>query len=351
MLKKIFAGAFGGGVCGVTLVGALRAEVLVDVDPHEALMDPSKRENKMLRRTHKSVDWNGVKITYDAFTEPQKKDPLIVYVAPPSFVASRSSFLDVAEFVSPNFVVTETPGYGANGKRGIGASEINREKLTEGIERLLEDISATYTEKEPVVVVTAGHASPYLADIHKRRPDLVSRVAMFNPTIRGPFPSAQYALNKKNKTFMAGVIATARSLAWILYQIPLFSSGMHYLANYPSNIEHQLRSHVFVEESMITPTSIALNQTFSRTGTCIGKAGFLVGKTDTEEDTFKNALDGCDKGTVLTIIGKDTPPNAQTALLIVEGAKIQIVSTKGMLRSFEEYPAQTGAILKKWLSE
>ena len=237
------------------------------------------------------------------------------------------------------------------GVRGIGAADINAASLTSGLERLLEDVHAT-SGADPLTVVTAGHASGFIADVRRRRPELVKRIVFLNPTIRGPFPSAQFALENKGKNAVAGIISAARSLAWVLYQIPYFASGMHFLANYPDNIEHQLRSHVFVDEKSITRDAIALNQRFSRAGTCLPKAGFLVGKADTDEDDFVNNLGAIEpKQDILVIIGKHTPKNAQTALGVIRQRGIEMKDTPGMLRSFEEYPTETAAVLKEWLNK
>lgn len=340
-----------GAIGGVSAVGVFLAEPLIDEDPHEALLDVGKRKNKRLHRTKHSFDWQGAQLSYDEYfaKESKRSKGMVVYIAPPSFVASRAMFLDLAESVSENFIVTETPGYGSNGKREIGKSQLNCEMLTDGIETMLEDISKKTGSEGFLTVVASGHASPYLCSIAERRKDLVGQIAILNPTMRGPFPSAQRALENKGNSVAAGIFAAARKLAWVLYQVPLFGPGMHYLANYPSNIEHQLRSHVFIGKSMINADSVKWNQALSRSGTCLPKAAFLVGKTDTPEQTFGDSLFGARDAISACIIGSDTPSNAQTAIPLVRKAGIKVQTTKGMLRSFEEFPDVTAALLRQSL--
>ena len=41
------------------------------------------------------------------------------------------------------------------------------------------------------MLVAAGHAAFYALDIAARRPDLVDKVVLLNPTFRGPLPTAR----------------------------------------------------------------------------------------------------------------------------------------------------------------
>jgi len=136
-----------------------------------------------------------------------------------------------------------------------------------------------------------------------------------------------------------------RSISWLLYQIPYFGSGMHYLLNTPSNIEHQLRTHVFYQDSMINENSILLNHTFSRTGTSLPKCAFLVGRLDTSIEQFANSLSKISPS-VSVIVGTDSPPNTQYAMSAINRSGVKVYKTPGMLRSFEEYPTETSRMLR-----
>lgn len=287
------------------------------------------------------------------------KDP-VVFIAPPSFVSSRAAFLGMAELACDAFVVTETPGYGANGLTSVSAKELSPAALTARLETLLEDVQTgllSYSSSSRALpssgssdggggvggggltVVAAGHAAPYVADICARRPGLISRVVLLNPTMRGPLPSARAGMESSGKGTAARVMGSVIELAWTLYQVPLFGDGMHFCANTGPNIEHQLRSHVFIDEASISAEAIQHNLEFSRTGAHLPKGAFLTGRADTPEASWASAcqaLAAKQSGSVL--VGSDSPENTQAALPAARSAGLPFAESPGALRSFEEFP-------------
>jgi len=325
-LGRILRRAAGVGLAGgvVTLAAAGHyADQLVDADPHEALLAPALLSTPFTRTRH-ITQWRlpaggGVEtavgllvpLTYDEYHRasnlyresretpavrnaiPDDNPPNIVkgtcvFIAPPSFVSSRSIFLATAALAADHFILTETPGYGANARRGIGPQELTGATLTSGLERMLEDIAAAPGTATPINVVAAGHAAPYLADIARRRPELFDRLVLLNPTMSGPLPSAhnKSSTSATARTLLSGMM----SAAWAMYQVPLLGPGLHFLTQTQANIERQLRTHVYARAENITAENVRRNQVFARTGTPLPKCAFLVGKCDTEATAFAFAL-------------------------------------------------------------
>merc|ERR1712129_53646 len=103
----------------------------------------------------------------------------------------RTSFLDAAERVNSNFVITEVPGYGKNAKRGIEKDLLEPSHLIEGVGKIMDDINKHSMPGTIVYVVASGHASPYVTELKRVKPEIVSKLVLLNPTIRGPLASAQ----------------------------------------------------------------------------------------------------------------------------------------------------------------
>eukprot|EP01147_Barroeca_monosierra_P001266 gene1266-4474_t len=304
----------------------------------------------------------------------------ILFIAPPSFVSSRTIFFDMAFRHFGNFAVTELPSYGLN-KQNIRPEHYTPTVFESALATLVaqyrkqhselilmpstitnsdEDSPRVQPERlKGVVVIAAGHAAFSALKVAQRHPELFSQLVLLNPTFRGPLPTVRFDLQSQGKELVASALDLTSSILWKIYQVPYLGDLLHKLFTSPETIKRQLESHVFVNKSQITDATILRNQEFALEGPILGKCAFLVGRADplSSRQELTQLIEHGSKVPTLCIMGAGAPDISRADLEPLRTiakkklSNVTVIETKGALRSFEEFPSDIGDIIHTFVEQ
>lgn len=346
---------------GVVAVGAYDRATVKNMECHERFLNLKEswlyQSHTQYKRTTHAVQWNDHELSFDRYTRSDKKpigtekgkytlepNRAIVMFAPPSFVSSRSTFVGLFSWLKcSTLVVTEVAGYGINGAIGSGADELTPAALESSMEAILEEV-VQQQHGEPVNVIATGHTGMYALKLAERRPELLHKVALLNPTYRGPLPTAEFDSGKD--------LSGLKSFLFTLFGLPIVGFGINHVFSSYGNIKQQLLSHVYSPEYVTRPV-IQRNVEWSRSGYPLSKAAFLVGHADgfksREELTdFLSNSSNLDPTRVRVYMGFTAPDTNKGDLDPLQAAGFRLLLTVGALRSYVEYPKDLGCLLNNY---
>ncbi|EDQ88850.1 uncharacterized protein MONBRDRAFT_37321 [Monosiga brevicollis MX1] len=368
----------GGGVGVAAYIKGSEARAISSrLDPHEPLLAAAEKDGWVRQR--RSIRFSSPitssdtshhvhgDLTIDCYangiTGDIDKKNFTLFVAPPSMVASRSIFLEMAPFVSNTFGVTEMPSFGVN-QIDLRASQLNAEVMEHGLEQTLRTLQKEDPKHEGAYVVAAGHAGFYALKLAQRCPELFSSLVLLNPTFRGPLTTAAFNKQEEGDTISAMGLGALRRALWALMRIPFLGEALNAASNSPENIKKHLLSHVYSDEAHVTEEVVALNEEFALAGNHLPKAAFLTGQLDPlrEREDLTPLLEGGFKVPTMILLGHDSPASVKADVqpLFVkaderaqtgEGERSIGVDTPGALRSFVEYPSLVGNLVRAHIQQ
>eukprot|EP00045_Choanoeca_perplexa_P006031 m.50497 g.50497 ORF g.50497 m.50497 type:complete len:380 (-) comp13427_c0_seq1:34-1173(-) len=365
------AGAVGLGAAAY-IQGSQARDLSRALDVHEPLL--AAFANDEWKRTTLSLPWSTPRtvgdsathvfgdLTVDCYDNGIKHDldkkSFTLFVAPPSFVSTRTMFLPMAPYVANHFGVTEIAGYGVN-QAPLRSGQLTPEVFESGLEATLKALIKHSPEKEAPVVVAAGHAAVYALRLAQRQPELFKSLIMLNPTYRGPLATAEYNIREEHGSFAAATMAVGRRLLWQLLRVPYVGEALSLKFASEESITQQLRSHVYADEATITPEMVAHHQGLAQAGAFAPKAAFLTGQTDPldSREAMDEVIAGGFKVPTMVLMGVSAPETNKADLtnleskteeraLTGEGERCIAAHTPGALRSFEEYPMLVGNLVR-----
>ncbi|EGD82521.1 hypothetical protein PTSG_03171 [Salpingoeca rosetta] len=375
LLRLLGAGVVGGGVA-VVYAGVKAQEERERLNEHEARIDAFLARHPRASHQRFAVDWSAPRmpdynlqaggfshlyfdLTVDQFTLPAEEGSAagtrlqqpVLFIAPPSFVSSRTIFFPMAEASFSNFGVTEVPSYGLN-KQTLRPTHYNTQLIDSGLTTMPPSTKG-------VAVVATGHAAITALRTAQQNPELFSCLVLLNPTFRGPLPTVKFDLESKGKTRESMLLDYASSAIWKLYQLPYVGDAIHNMFTSREHIKKQLHSHVFENPEAITDDVITRNQAFAKEGPILGKCAFLVGKADpvASRDELAALLRGGCRVPTLVVMGYGAPETSRADLQPLHEAvaagdsKLRVVETRGALRSYEEFPLDIGSIVKSFIQD
>ncbi|GAB5364242.1 hypothetical protein AAMO2058_000952800 [Amorphochlora amoebiformis] len=288
-----------------------------------------------------TVDNKPVSVSYDVFG---KKGRATLFLAAPSFVPSRSTFVDMAtslcKLAPGKFlpILTELPGYGVNDKALTDLDSFGPSYYREYLPKLLKHLADQYG---PIDIVSAGHAGFYSLDAAKMAQGCVDKIFLVNPTYRGPLTTVK--MKNQDNPIVPGVIDTLCGVISGLYALPEpLGQAVHKTQCSRESIQKAMVSHVYENPENVTAVAVELNRQYAAEGERWGKCAFLVGKTDpypNREDAMLAYQDGVPVETRVCVGAKEEDIFRKDLQFLTDKG-VELIVTDGAQRNFVEFPDQ-----------
>lgn len=253
-----------------------------------------------------------------------------------SSISSRGEMHPLAQRLSQHYRchIPDWPGFGLTPYTAGSAPRLTPELMFGFLRSFMAQVL-----RKPVLAVTAGHGSAYLAKLAGETPQSISHLVLIAPTWRGPLPTA---MGNERRPFFAKL----RSVV----ETPVVGPALFRLNVNDRMMRRMMKSHVYADPDFVTDEIVAAKSAVTgKPGARFATAAFVTGGLDLvrERQDFLDLFAASGMPPVLAVIGRETPPksraemDALAALPQVAGALVL-----GALAAHEEHPgAVADAIL------
>mmetsp|Transcript_9245 Transcript_9245/g.13888 ORF Transcript_9245/g.13888 Transcript_9245/m.13888 type:complete len:398 (+) Transcript_9245:46-1239(+) len=321
---------------------------------HDVELKKSPIYPKLSRKSFScAIGGNKVEVTYDAQNPDIPNSVPTLFLATPSFVPSRATFIDLASAMTDASstvlpILTELPGYGLNDGALTNLDEFKPKFFREYLAQFLDHLSEEYGQ--PVNIVSAGHAGFYVLDALKANPALANRVFLINPTYRGPLTTVKMK-NEASPVVPKLIDALCGGIA-SAYKLPApIGTAVHASQCSEGSIKKAMISHVYENPMNVTAEAIEINRQFAAQGERWGKCAFLVGRTDPyprREDAAKVYSEGAPVPTALCVGAKERDA-FEKDLDFLTNSGVEMIVTPGAQRNFVEFPQEVATAALSFL--
>lgn len=192
----------------------------------------------------------------------------------------------------------------------------------------LEDVIGT-----PAHVAGAGLSAAYAVNMAVRRPELIKRLALINPTGTTRVTSA-----------------VARTLTSLAFLTPVFGTTAYYHVAARANIERELKEHIYYDPAMVTPDVVdTLYASAHQSGSQYAVGALMAGQLDLPMRLAFADL----QQPVMLIWGREaayTPVSDATDLLVrAPQSTLQVIDACGMLPQ-DEHAGETIRLLREFFA-
>ncbi len=281
--------------------------------------------------------WQGTQISLDYDIFGTTGGPTLMLPAM-STVSCRAEMAPLARLLGARTraIAIDWPGFGEAPRPALRYTpELYR--------RFLEDLVAHLGERygtPQLEVVAAGHGAGYALDLEARRSGSFSRLALIEPTWRGPLP-----------TFMDGRKPVQERIRKIVY-LPGIGEALYRLNTVRPIVRKMYKGHVFADERILTPEFLAAKMRIVRQPNArFASACFVTGALDPmpDHDAFLAAARVV-KAPLLLIYGADTPSRSQDemeALSELPNVETHLLE-RGALGLHEEMPDVIAPLIERF---